>query len=43
VTEPARRAGVVLQALLLGTGLFLVLIRLLQVATDAQVFRYQQF
>lgn len=42
-TSVARGAGVALQALLLGTGLFFTLIRILEVATDAQLFRYQSF
>jgi hypothetical protein len=35
--------GVAAQALALGIGLFFGLLRLLQLATDASVFRYQGF
>jgi hypothetical protein len=41
--SPAWWAGAALQALVLGVGLFLALLRLAQVATDAQIFRYQGF
>ena len=36
-------AGVAVQAMVLGVGLFLASLRMLQLATDAAVFRYQGF
>lgn len=39
----ARLAGVVLQGLVLGSLLFLALVRLLSLAEGARIFRYQNF
>ena len=39
----ARGFGVAVHALVLGTALFLTALRLMQVASDAHVFRYQGF
>lgn len=39
----AHRLGVALQAIVLGTGLFLALLRLLETASGARVFAYQGF
>ena len=39
----ARRIGIALQAVLMGTGLFFTLLRLAEISTDAQIFKYQGF
>lgn len=43
VLSLSRKLGAVAQGLILGGLLFLALVRLIQVAADAQLFRYQGF
>jgi hypothetical protein len=39
----ARRAGAIVQGLVLGAALFVAICKMLAVANDSQVFKYQGF